>query len=39
MADDPAKVATAYFEAWKVNDFDTMRSLVDDEITFAGPLA
>jgi limonene-1,2-epoxide hydrolase len=39
MTDDPAKVATAYFEAWKVNDFDTMRSLVDDEITFAGPLA
>ena len=39
MADDPAKVATAYFEAWKVNDFDTMRSLVDDDITFAGPLA
>jgi hypothetical protein len=39
MADDAAKVAAAYFEAWKVNDFDTMRSLVDDDVTFEGPLA
>ena len=39
MADDAAKIASAYFDAWKVNDFDTMRSLVDDDITFAGPLA
>ena len=39
MADDPAKVASAYFDAWKVNDFDTMRSLVDDDIAFIGPLA
>ena len=39
MADDAEKVASAYFEAWKVNDFDTMRSLVDDNITFFGPLA
>ena len=27
MADDAAKVASAYFDAWKANDFDTMRSL------------
>ena len=39
MADDPAKVASTYFDAWKVNDFDTMRSLVDDDVTFSGPLA
>jgi hypothetical protein len=39
MADDTARVATTYFDAWKVNDFDTMRSLVDDDATFAGPLA
>jgi ketosteroid isomerase-like protein len=38
MADDAAKVASTYFDAWKVNDFDTMRSLVDDDVTFAGPL-
>jgi hypothetical protein len=39
MSDDAAKVATAYFDAWKVNNFDTMRALVADEVTFAGPLA
>ena len=36
--EDAAKVATTYFEAWKVDDFHTMRSLVDDDVTFAGPL-
>jgi hypothetical protein len=35
MADDAAKVASAYFDAWKVNHFHTMRSLVDDDITFS----
>jgi hypothetical protein len=39
MADEAAKVATTYFDAWKVNDFDTMRSLVAEDVTFAGPLA
>ena len=39
MADDPASVATTYFDAWKANDFDTMRSLVADDVSFEGPLA
>jgi hypothetical protein len=39
MAEDAAKVATTYFDARKVNDLDTMRSLLDDDIAFAGPLA
>ena len=39
MADEAAKVAFTYFDAWKANEFDTMRSLVDDDITFVGPLA
>ena len=39
MADDAAKVATTYFDAWKANDFDTMRSLVADDASFEGPLA
>jgi len=39
MAHDGAKIAATYFDAWKVNDFDTMRSLVDDDVTFSGPLA
>ena len=29
MARDAARIAATYFDAWKVNDFDTMRSLVD----------
>jgi len=39
MADDPASVATTYFDAWKANDFDTMRSLVAEDVRFEGPLA
>jgi hypothetical protein len=39
MADDAAKVATTYFDAWKTNDFDTMRSLVAEDVRFEGPLA
>jgi ketosteroid isomerase-like protein len=39
MADDAPKVAATYFDAWKANDFDTMRSLLTDDVTFSGPLA
>ena len=39
MADDAANVATTYFDAWKVKDFDTMRSLVAQDVSFEGPLA
>jgi hypothetical protein len=39
MAEDAAKVASTYFDAWKVNDFDARESLVADDVTFVGPLA
>jgi limonene-1,2-epoxide hydrolase len=39
MAHDAATVATAYFDAWKANDFDAMRSMVADDVIFEGPLA
>jgi SnoaL-like domain len=39
MADDAANVATIYFDAWKAKDFDTMRSLVAQDVSFEGPLA
>jgi hypothetical protein len=39
MAHDAAKIMATYFDAWKVNDFDTRWSLVDDDVTFSGPLA
>jgi hypothetical protein len=31
-------VATIYFRAWKERDFDTLRSILADEVTFRGPL-
>jgi hypothetical protein len=39
MAHGAANVATTYFEAWKADDFDTMRSLVADDVIFERPLA
>jgi hypothetical protein len=40
MADDAARsVAMTYFDAWKAKDFDTMRSLVAEDVRFEGPLA
>ena len=38
MAHDAAKVAATYFDAWKVTHFDTMRSLVDDDVNVSYPL-
>jgi hypothetical protein len=39
MANDAANVATCYFDAWKADDFETMRSLVAEDVRFEGPLA
>jgi ketosteroid isomerase-like protein len=39
IEDDAAGIATAYFDAWKSNDFETMRSLVADDVTFSGRLS
>ncbi|MGK4581388.1 nuclear transport factor 2 family protein [Kitasatospora sp. HPMI-4] len=38
MADTAVQVAAAYFEAWRTKDFDALRSLLADEVTFEGPL-
>src|SRR5215218_11285922 len=38
MAEAAAKVAAAYFDAWKANDFTAMQSLLADDVTFVGPL-
>jgi hypothetical protein len=38
MADRPAQIAATYFESWKARDFGTLRSLLADDCTFAGPL-
>jgi ketosteroid isomerase-like protein len=35
---DPQAAAATYFDAWKAKDFDTLRSLLADDVTFRGPL-
>jgi hypothetical protein len=37
MQDATQAVAT-YFSAWKAKDFDTLRSVLADDVTFVGPL-
>ena len=32
------EVADAYFEAWKAGDFERVRSVLADDVTFDGPL-
>jgi ketosteroid isomerase-like protein len=38
MGTGPASVATTYFEAWHSHDFDRLRSILHDDVTFRGPL-
>jgi ketosteroid isomerase-like protein len=39
MSESDAKaVAGRFFEAWTTGDFDTARSLLHDDVSFAGPL-
>ncbi len=37
-ADTPAGVAATYFEAWKSNDVDRVRPLLQEDVEFAGAL-
>jgi hypothetical protein len=39
MAQDTKQIATTYFEAWKADDFETLRSILADDVEFDGPLA
>jgi hypothetical protein len=41
MAEDnePRTIAEAYFECWRARDWTRLRSLLDDDATFRGPLA
>ncbi len=38
MSPDPRTLAATYFEAWKSQDFATLRSILADTATFRGPL-
>ncbi|HEX8803140.1 MAG TPA: nuclear transport factor 2 family protein [Acidimicrobiales bacterium] len=33
-----AEAAATYFDAWRARDFDRLRTVLADEVTFAGPL-
>ncbi|MER6066104.1 nuclear transport factor 2 family protein [Streptomyces sp. NPDC001792] len=39
MADDAARLASAYFAAWQAKDFTALRSLLADDLEYLGPLA
>src|SRR5712691_1015481 len=38
MATDARAVVETYFNAWKDNDFPTMRAVLADDLDFAGPI-
>lgn len=35
----PLEVFDAYYEAWRANDFERLRSVLADDMEFSGPLA
>ncbi|MER7536371.1 nuclear transport factor 2 family protein [Streptomyces sp. NPDC097704] len=37
MTAEPVDVTAAYYAAWKVKDFDTLRSLLAEDVDFIGP--
>lgn len=39
MTAAPSTIATTYIRAWIEKDFDTLRALLADNVTFSGPLA
>lgn len=39
MTDDARTLAERYLASWKARDFDTLRSILADNVTFTGPLA
>lgn len=39
MPELPVHVADTYFTSWRGKDFETLRSVLAEDVTFAGPLA
>lgn len=39
MTDNAGTLAETYIAAWKARDFDTLRSILADDVTFTGPFA
>jgi SnoaL-like domain len=38
MTQEPTAAAATYFEAWRARDFTRLRSVLADDVDFAGPL-
>jgi ketosteroid isomerase-like protein len=38
MSTPAIEAATTYFDAWKAEDFDRLRSVLADDVTFTGPI-
>lgn len=38
MIDDARQAVRTYFDAWKTKDFDTLQSVLADDVSFVGPL-
>jgi hypothetical protein len=38
MIDNARQAATTYFDAWKMNDFDTLQAVLAEDVSFVGPL-
>ncbi len=38
MTVDTRSLAETYFRAWKAKDFDALRSILADDVTFRGPM-
>jgi ketosteroid isomerase-like protein len=38
MTADTRSLAETYFRSWKAKDFDTLRSILADDVTFRGPM-
>ncbi|MGE5292890.1 MAG: nuclear transport factor 2 family protein [Micromonosporaceae bacterium] len=38
MTENPANVVATYFDSWRTKDFERLRSVLAEDVTFAGPL-
>lgn len=38
MSDDNGEIARAYFRSWQAGDFDALRAILAEDVTFRGPL-
>jgi ketosteroid isomerase-like protein len=35
---EPTQIATTYFDSWKRKDFEGLRAILADDVTFSGPM-